>query len=47
VRQDVLMIEEEQAAFDADPLLQPTEINRTVHRVQRLIHNQASAIASR
>ncbi len=41
VRQDVIMIEEEQAAFDADPLRQPTEINRTVRRVQRLIRRQA------
>jgi phenylpropionate dioxygenase-like ring-hydroxylating dioxygenase large terminal subunit len=43
VRQDVLMIEEEQEAFDANPLRQPAEINRTVRRVQTLIQRQASA----
>ncbi|HEY7715186.1 MAG TPA: aromatic ring-hydroxylating dioxygenase subunit alpha [Candidatus Binatia bacterium] len=43
VRQDVMMIEEEQGAFDRDPLRQPTEINRTIRRVQQLIHRQAAA----
>lgn len=42
VRQDRLMIEEEQQAFDTDPLRQPTEINRTVRRVQELIRRQAA-----
>src|SRR5688572_31122398 len=42
VRQDTLMIEEEQEAFDADPFRQPTEINRTVRRVQQLIRRQVS-----
>ena len=37
------MIEEEQGAFDRDPLRQPTEINRTIRRVQQLIHRQAAA----
>ena len=43
VRQDVVMIEEEQEAFDRDPLRPPTEINRTVRRVQQLIRRQAAA----
>jgi hypothetical protein len=42
VRQDVLMIEEEQEAFDTNPLRQPMEINRTVRRVQQLIRRQAA-----
>ena len=42
VRQDVLMIEEEQAAFDKNPLRQPLEVNRTIHRVQQLIRRQAT-----
>jgi len=42
VRQDVLMIEEEQEAFDTNPFRQPTEINRTVRRVQQLIRRQAA-----
>jgi len=46
-RQDVLMIEEEQEAFDADPLRQPFEINRTVRRVQQLIRRQAAGGESR
>lgn len=41
VRQDVLMIEEEQQAFDADPARQPTEINRTIRRVQHFISRQS------
>jgi len=41
VRQDVLMIEEEQAAFDQDPLRQPFEVNRAIRRVQQLIRRQA------
>ena len=47
VRQDVLMIEEEQEAFDADPLRRPTEINRTVNRVQQLIRRHAGGAESR
>jgi renierapurpurin 18,18'-hydroxylase len=42
VRQDVLMIEEEQEAFDSNPFREPTEINRTVRRVQQLIRRQAA-----
>ena len=42
VRQDVLMIEEEQAAFDQDPLRQPFEVNRAIRRVQRLVRRQAN-----
>jgi len=42
VRQDVLMIEEEQEAFDSNPFREPTEINRTVRRVQQLIWRQAA-----
>jgi hypothetical protein len=41
VRQDVLMIEEEQAAFDENPQRQPFEVNRTIRRVQQLILRQA------
>ena len=41
VRQDVVMIEEEQAAFDEDPARQPCEVNRTLLRVQQLIRQQA------
>jgi renierapurpurin 18,18'-hydroxylase len=41
VRQDVLMIEEEQAAFDQDPLRQPFEVNRAIRRVQQLVRRQA------
>ena len=41
VRQDTLMIEQEQAAFDQDPLRQPFEVNRAIHRVQQLIRRQA------
>jgi hypothetical protein len=42
VRQDVIMIEDEQAAFDQDPLRQPFEINRAIRRVQELIRRQAT-----
>ena len=42
VRQDVLMIEEEQRAFDENPLRQPFEVNRTIHRVQQLVRRQAA-----
>jgi len=42
VRQDVLMIEEEQAAFDENPFRQPFEVNRTILRVQQLIRRQAA-----
>ena len=45
VRQDVLMIEEEQAAFDQNPLRQPFEVNRTILRVQQLIRRQAADAA--
>ena len=41
VREDVLMIEEEQAAFDRDPASKPLEVNRTVLRVQQMIRLQA------
>ncbi|MPZ76300.1 MAG: Rieske 2Fe-2S domain-containing protein [Deltaproteobacteria bacterium] len=41
VRQDVLMIEEEQSAFDKDPVHPPVEVNRTIRRVQQLIRRQA------
>ena len=37
------MIEEEQAAFDKNPLRQPFEVNRTILRVQQLIRRQAKA----
>ena len=40
VRQDILMIEEEQAAFDQDPLRQPFEVNRAIRRVQQVIRRQ-------
>lgn len=42
VRQDVLMIEEEQQAFDENPLRQPVEVNRTILRVQQLVRLQAA-----
>jgi renierapurpurin 18,18'-hydroxylase len=42
VRQDVLMIEEEQEAFDSNPFRKPLEINRSVRRVQELIRRQAA-----
>ncbi|HSK28622.1 MAG TPA: aromatic ring-hydroxylating dioxygenase subunit alpha, partial [Candidatus Limnocylindria bacterium] len=42
VRQDVLMIEEEQQAFDENPLRQPVEVNRTILRVQQLVRSQAA-----
>ena len=47
VRQDVIMIEEEQQAFDEDPLRSPVEINRTVRRVQNLIRRQAGSSPGR
>lgn len=45
VRQDVVMIEQEQQAFDDAPAKAPLEINRTVRRVQNLIRRQAAGIA--
>jgi renierapurpurin 18,18'-hydroxylase len=42
VRQDVIMIEDEQAAFDQDPLRQPFEVNRAIRRVQELVRRQAT-----
>jgi len=42
VRQDVLMIEDEQRAFDESPLRQPFEVNLTIHRVQQLMRRQAA-----
>jgi renierapurpurin 18,18'-hydroxylase len=42
VHQDVLMIEDEQAAFDQDPLCQPFEVNRAIRRVQGLVRRQAT-----
>ena len=47
VRQDVVMIEEEQQAFDDAPLKAPMEINRTVRRVQQLIRRQGAAATDR
>jgi len=41
VRQDVVMIDEEQQAFDTEPFRQPTEINRTIRRVQQLIRRRS------
>lgn len=41
VRQDVLMIEEEQSAFDKDSVRPPVEVNRTIRRVQQLVRRQA------
>jgi renierapurpurin 18,18'-hydroxylase len=41
VRDDVLMIEEEQSAFDTDPDRPPVEVNRTIRRVQQLVQRQA------
>jgi renierapurpurin 18,18'-hydroxylase len=43
VRQDVMMIEDEQAAFDQDPLHQPFEVNRAIRRVQELVRHQATS----
>ena len=43
VREDVVMIEEEQAAFDNKPERQPFEVNRTLLRVQDLIRRQETA----
>ena len=43
VREDVVMIEEEQAAFDNKPERQPFEVNRTLLRVQELIRRQETA----
>ena len=45
VRQDVMMIEEEQAAFDENPQREPFEVNRTIRRVQQLIRRQAGNAA--
>jgi hypothetical protein len=42
IRQDVLMIEEEQAAFERNPLRRAVEVNRTIRRVQQLILQQAA-----
>jgi phenylpropionate dioxygenase-like ring-hydroxylating dioxygenase large terminal subunit len=42
IRQDVMMIEEEQVAFDENPLHPPFEVNRTILRVQQLIRRQAA-----
>ncbi len=36
------MIEDEQAAFDQDPLCQPFEVNRAIRRVQKLVRRQAT-----
>lgn len=43
IRQDVLMMEEEQQAYLAHPERRNYELNRTVISVQRLIRNQATA----
>lgn len=42
VRQDVLMIEEEQQAYQQDPSRRGAELNRTIGAVQKLIRSQAS-----
>ncbi len=42
VRQDIIMIEDEQAAFDQDPVRQPFEVNRAIRRVQGLVRRQAT-----
>jgi renierapurpurin 18,18'-hydroxylase len=41
IRQDTVMIEEEQTAFDENPEREPFEVNRTMRRVQDLIRRQA------
>ncbi|WP_008313448.1 aromatic ring-hydroxylating oxygenase subunit alpha [Leptolyngbya sp. PCC 6406] len=43
VVQDVLMLEQEQRSFLADPSLKGPELNRALGTVQRLIRNQATA----
>jgi phenylpropionate dioxygenase-like ring-hydroxylating dioxygenase large terminal subunit len=45
IRQDTVMIEEEQAAFDENPEREPFEVNRTIRRVQQLIRRQAGNAA--
>jgi phenylpropionate dioxygenase-like ring-hydroxylating dioxygenase large terminal subunit len=45
IRQDVVMIEEEQAAFDENPEREPFEVNRTIRRVQQLILRRAGGAA--
>lgn len=47
IRQDVLMIEEEQAAFERNPLHRAVEVNRTIRRVQQLILQQAARAPAR
>jgi phenylpropionate dioxygenase-like ring-hydroxylating dioxygenase large terminal subunit len=42
IRQDVVMIEEEQLAFERNPEQKPLEVNRTLVAVQKLIRQQAS-----
>ena len=42
VRQDVIMVEDEQTAFDQDPLRQPFEVNRAIRRVQDLVRRQST-----
>jgi phenylpropionate dioxygenase-like ring-hydroxylating dioxygenase large terminal subunit len=41
IRQDVVMIEQEQSAFEENPQREPFEVNRTIRRVQQLIRRQA------
>ena len=36
------MIEDEQEAFNQDPLRQPFEVNRAIRRVQELVRRQAT-----
>lgn len=43
VHQDVIMIEQEQAAFEQNPQREPFEVNRTLRRVQQLVRRQGSA----
>jgi phenylpropionate dioxygenase-like ring-hydroxylating dioxygenase large terminal subunit len=46
IRQDVLMVEEEQLAFERQPERRPLELNRTLVAVQKLIRQQASNTAN-
>jgi hypothetical protein len=44
IRQDVLMMEQEQAAFDRDPQRKGVELNRAIASVQRVIRHQAQEL---
>lgn len=41
ISQDQPMVEEEQRAYDDQPLRRPLEVNRTLHAVQRLMRKEA------